>query len=270
MNQEIKRHLPTRKPGALRGSFDGWFNIHSNPDATEVFGAKIESSPSGEAYWLSRIGPFKEVHHHVAELIEIGREPQMRSWIGETPGDKGWLFWPAVSNEFMARCFCGSAQGARKLFEALEERFGKNDALIQELLGDEHGEGLQAMLVEFEPEGLGLVHFVFNYDWDGPWEQLEAELRSDAHSGFDQLPWTYCSQDYFNTYDTYGTDSFLSQTCPEMAEAAWRHCHDKKGLKYFLKESPNAMALYAALTQRQELSDTVPERSKRAQRAKGL
>lgn len=255
--------LPTRGEAAFPFRFDGAVNINDEGvnDGLVAHIAPISRPDGSIAHWLTRVESLQTYTLLASQCLEFSLQPQSENIIaqhemrtrGNAPShrvhNQSSRFWPCVSNEFMARCFCGSLDGARQLFDAIERALS-TDSPLSLMLGECLDEQpLQSMLFEFEAEGLGMVHMVYNYDWTDPgFSALEESLRLDPLSGFDQMPWIYDSQDYHGTYDDYCSNNFIDSTSPEFALAAWKHVVNQESLQTFLTGNDSFSRMQTILT----------------------
>lgn len=273
---EIKslENLPTRGPKALRGVFDGCVNIHKN-GKIEAYGSCLQLG-QGETAWLMRLGGMDTYWHKAAEVLELSmvasypewenagaREFGARSSAGAGAGEREPVFfWPIVSNEFMARCFCGEADACRELMVEMERELASDPGLVSAVLGSCDDNPFQVYLHDLGG-GKGIVHCSYGYDWDAGCALLEERLRERCPEIWARLPWVFDSEDYFGTYDHYCSDSFIGQTSPELALSAWEACIDKEGLMQCLSSrSRGGKPIMAALLEKMELARAARETGK--------
>lgn len=228
---------PTFQPEALQAEFGivANFGLLDNVPLKASF-AEIPCANEDSKTWVTRTAPIDTYHHRAAEVLELAAEPQM-GFIDGAPvpldSDDGYAFWPIVSNEFMAKAFCGELGAARELMRAIEYLWSTDANLTAQLIEERDENPLQVYLFEFEPEGYGIVHVSFNYDWDDSLMAMEEALRAMVPDVFKKLPYVFDSNDYFGTYDFYCSKNFTDSTNQEMAEAAWSHCIRKDSLREF-------------------------------------
>ena len=262
--------LPTRRADALRGVFDGCVNIHKN-GSLQARGACLDLG-QGETAWLMRVEALNTYWHHAQEVLELSAFAPYPGWDRSDEPEEGAragsgerqsaCFWPIVSNEFMARCFCGEAGACRELMVEMERELAADPGLVASILGSCDDNPFQVYLHELG-DGMGIVHCSFNYDWEGGYADLEERLRQKHPGIWERLPWVFDSNDYFGTYDHYCSDSFIEQTSPELALAAWEACLDKPGLMGCLETGSHLdKPLMAVLLEKQEIAKAARETDK--------
>lgn len=236
MNKGVKileNMCPTFQPEALQAEFEIVVNVGS-PNNANIKASFAEIPCGGTKAWVTRTAPIDTYHHRAAEVLELAAEPQMEFIDGApVPTDvgDGYAFWPIMSNEFMAKAFCGELGAARELMRAIEYLWSTDANLAAQLIEERDENPLQVYLFEFELEGYGIVHVSFNYDWDDSLMAMEEALRAMVPDVFKKLPYVFDSNDYFGTYDFYCSQNFTEKTSVSIAEAAWNHCIDKAGLR---------------------------------------
>lgn len=244
-NRDWSQECPTLRAGAMRVKYANVVNIGGEENASlATWQAEAIDPKSGSVGWITRTGPIKTYWHVAAETLELARERQgeeldgkARRWDGEEEH-----FWPVISNEFMAKAFCGEVGAARELMREVEALWASDHAWREEALDWLSENPLQAYLFELEG-GLATVHFSFSYEWEGPLSRMEDKLRAKRPDLFEKLDQEFVSNDYFGTYDFYCSASFIEQTSKEMAAAAWRSCVNQEGLASCLENRGGAEAI---------------------------